>query len=188
MSADAGRPSHDPARENNDDAGAATNDIPGPATAAELAAEQGMPAAGEYDQVDELGRIADDDAELEMLGRLAVRADLRWRCGDPDCGHLQKQDEPECAACALPRGWIRVSLHVENTYELYPDVEREFTDEMIPAPPADRTGEAWNEWARVNIYDRFTGVGHTDGDSWYDVAITACSDPTLVGLTFDWGY
>lgn len=83
---------------------------------------------------------------------------------------------------------IRVSLHVENNYELYADVTTTFTDVTMPAPPADRDGETYSEWAYTNIYEPYTGVGNTEGDSWYDVEITACSDPSLVGETFEWGY
>ncbi|TQS42835.1 hypothetical protein [Cryptosporangium phraense] len=117
---------------------------------------------------------------------MAVR--LRWRCSDPGCASRHWAHVSICTVCALPRGWIRLSLHVENAYELYPDAECDFTDVMIPAPPAQRCGEGWDEWAYTNVFVPFTGVGHTDGDSWYDVAITACTDPTLVGQTFDWGY
>jgi hypothetical protein len=82
---------------------------------------------------------------------------------------------------------ITVSLQIENKYELHEDVTTTVTDEVIPAPPADRKSQAFEDWAYKHIY-AFTGVGHEDGDSWYDVVITACSDPTLVGLTFEWGY
>jgi hypothetical protein len=79
---------------------------------------------------------------------------------------------------------ITVSLRIENTYELYDDVVTTVTDAVIPAPPAN--GDT-DEWAWDHIYP-FTGVGHEDGDSWYDVEITASSDPALVGRKFDWGY
>jgi hypothetical protein len=42
-------------------------------------------------------------------------------------------------------------------------------------------------WGREHIY-QFTGTGRTDGDSWYDVTITASSRPELIGRTFQFGY
>lgn len=84
-------------------------------------------------------------------------------------------------------GAVIVSLHIENTYELYEDVDTHVTDVVIPAPPADVDSKEYEEWAYDHI-NCYTGVGHTDGDSWYDVEITASSDPELVGRTFEWGY
>lgn len=84
---------------------------------------------------------------------------------------------------------ITVSLTVENAYELYENETTTFTDVTIPAPPTtDRDSEEWTDWAYDAIYCEYTGVGHTDGDSWYDVTITACSEPALIGETFAWGY
>lgn len=84
---------------------------------------------------------------------------------------------------------ITISLTIENTYELYDDVTTTVTDEVIPAPPTlDEDSEAYKDWGHEQIIDRFTGVGHEDGDSWYDVTVTACSEPALVGRTFQWGY
>jgi hypothetical protein len=83
---------------------------------------------------------------------------------------------------------VIVSLCVENAYELYEDVEVTVTDVVLPAPPDDEESSDYQEWSQEYIIDRYTGTGHTDGDSWYDVEITASSDPALVGRTFDWGY
>jgi hypothetical protein len=85
-------------------------------------------------------------------------------------------------------GAVIVSLVVKNTYERYEDVVITVTDVVIPAPPADVDSEEYDDWAYEHIHDRYTGVGHTDGDSWYDVRITDSSDPELVGRTFEWGY
>lgn len=85
-------------------------------------------------------------------------------------------------------GAVIISLHVENAYELYEDVEVTVTDVVVPAPPADTESDDYEKWARHQIINRYTGAGHIDGDSWYDVLITASSDPALVGRTFEWGY
>lgn len=83
---------------------------------------------------------------------------------------------------------ITVSLKIENTYELYDDVTTYKTNEVIPAPPTlEEDSEAYREWASEHIRE-FTGVGHEDGDSWYDVTITDSSEPALIGRTFEWGY
>jgi hypothetical protein len=88
---------------------------------------------------------------------------------------------------------IAISLHIVNTYQFYPSVEVCVTDEIIAGSPIDHLPQtdderqAFDEWAYEHIY-QFTGVGHTDGDSWYDVTVTACSAAWLVGHTFEWGY
>jgi hypothetical protein len=87
----------------------------------------------------------------------------------------------------LGPGVLLVSLRIENAYELYPDVVTIVENAVIPAPPAGHASSAFDDWA--DEYVRvFTGVGHEDGDSWYDVEITACSNSDLVGKTFAWGY
>jgi hypothetical protein len=85
------------------------------------------------------------------------------------------------------RDGITISLEIENTYELYEDVTIAVHDEVIPAPPPQDDTKAYDSWAYDHIYP-FTGVGYESGDSWYNVTVTACSDPTLVGRTFEWGY
>lgn len=83
---------------------------------------------------------------------------------------------------------ITISLEIENTYELYDDVTTHKTDVVIPAPPTMEEGTSeYDDWAYDHIYS-LTGVGHEDGDSWYDVTITACSEPELVGRAFQFGY
>jgi hypothetical protein len=90
-------------------------------------------------------------------------------------------------------GAITVSLHIINTYEFYPTVPVTVTDAQIARPPlrrppvTDAELQALDDWAYDHIYP-YTGVGHTDGDSWYDVTVTASSLRWLTGYTFDWGY
>lgn len=81
---------------------------------------------------------------------------------------------------------VTVSLTIDNRYELYPD-EETYEIVTVPAPPADHTGDEFAEWKDEHIRP-LCGVGHPDGESWYDVTITDSSDPALIGLTFDWGY
>lgn len=82
---------------------------------------------------------------------------------------------------------VTVSLEMSNHYEYYDTVVTYETDAVVPAPPmGERDTEAFNDWAFTHLF-QFTGAGHTDGDSWYDVTIVASSDPTLVGLDFTWG-
>ncbi len=83
---------------------------------------------------------------------------------------------------------ITISLEIENTYEDDDHDETTYvTDKVVPAPPALEDEEALQEWADEHIYCE-TGTGHTEGDSWYDVKVTASSDPALVGREFQWGY
>jgi hypothetical protein len=95
------------------------------------------------------------------------------------------------AAEAAPT--MTISLHIVNTYELYPTVETRVTDAIIAGcpighlPRTDDEHEVFDDWAFDHI-QVFTGVGHTDGDSFYDVTVTACSAAWLVGYTFAWGY
>lgn len=85
-------------------------------------------------------------------------------------------------------GVVVVDLTVDNTYELYEDVQVKVHGAILPAPPEDQNSDEYSEWAHSNVIDPFTGVGHEDGDSWYDVKVTASSDPALVGREFDFGY
>ena len=86
-------------------------------------------------------------------------------------------------------GSITVSLEIDNKYELYADVTTHATDVQVPAPPIEVDSEEYEEWAEDHIYAE-TGVGHEDGDSWYNVEVTASSHPHLlaVGATFEFGY
>jgi hypothetical protein len=82
-------------------------------------------------------------------------------------------------------GRVTVTLRIENTYELYDEVITTPTV-TIPAPPPEDDEDAYSEWAQEYIQAE-TGVGHDDGDSWYDVLVTASTDPELVGRTFEFG-
>lgn len=150
-------------------------------------------------------------------------------------------------------GYITLSMRIDNSYELYPDITTFIRDRVLPAPPTHSidyhilaltepdiivaTGQAdifvadhetaalvaedrvretdprigdWNNptvriisvdpitsdkdaidgaWAGwVDHIYVFTGAGNLRGDSWYDVTITASSDPRLVGRKFAFGY
>lgn len=113
-----------------------------------------------------------------------------------------------------PPASVIVSLTVENAYELHESVTFTVTDVILPAPPSAPTAaalelaqhwldtmtasgtaedlamdEALGEWAQEHIMETpLTGVGHEDGDSYYDVTITASTMPSLVGRKFTWGY
>jgi hypothetical protein len=93
---------------------------------------------------------------------------------------LQNVDLPDSIAT------VTISLDIENTYALYPDVRTRVLDAVIPAPPQPGTF-AYNEWAQNHIVP-WVGIGNLKGDSWYDVTVTACSNPRLIGTTFDFGY
>lgn len=82
---------------------------------------------------------------------------------------------------------ITVSLQIENTYELHADVTTHAVDVVLPAPPGDPDGN--EDWAQEFVFAQ-TGSGHTTGDAWYDVTVTASSHPDLlaVGTTFEYGY
>ncbi len=109
---------------------------------------------------------------------------------EPDVNNLPERDVPE--------GHVRVVLQIVNTYELYARVTT-YADVVIPAPPfedatypdgRDPNGqyetphEAWKFQHIIPL----TGVGHEDGDSWYDVTVLWSSDAMLIGATYDWGY
>lgn len=82
---------------------------------------------------------------------------------------------------------VTISLTIENTYELYPDVFSYVADAVVTAPADGADEAAIDDWGR-EVLEPFTGVGNEQGDSWYDATITACSNPALIGLTFSWGY
>ena len=112
----------------------------------------------------------------------------RWQ-PTPQSLHLDKGWVPEAHIVpGLDDGdYITISVVVENSYELYADVTTTFEHVRIPAPPDEDDETAFDDWQYAHIH-ALTGVGHTDGDSWYDVTVTACSDPSLVGREFTFGY
>lgn len=82
---------------------------------------------------------------------------------------------------------ITISLEIENRYEFGGMVVTHVTDEPITGPPTlDEEAEAYGQWAYDAIYP-FTGTGRPSGKSWYDVTVTACTKPELVGRTFEFG-
>ncbi len=98
--------------------------------------------------------------------------------------------DPGTAYATDPCLWgdrLTVSLTIENGYELYDDVTTRVVDALITPPPADVDSDEYQDWEQTQII-RWTGVGHTTGDSWYDVTVTACSDPALIGKAFSFGY
>lgn len=100
------------------------------------------------------------------------------------------QVEPGTVFATDPCLWgnrLTISLTIENGYELYEDVTTRVIDALILRPPADVDSDAYQDWVQEQII-RWTGVGNEDGDSWYDVTVTACSDPDLIGKEFSAGY
>jgi hypothetical protein len=93
----------------------------------------------------------------------------------------------------VPEGHIGLVLQIENTYELYDDVTT-YASVSVPSPPSnegedDASVQARTDWSWDHI-DPLTGVGHTDGDSWYNVTVLESSDPTVIPVdtTWDFGY
>jgi predicted DNA-binding transcriptional regulator YafY len=83
---------------------------------------------------------------------------------------------------------VTVSLTIENHYELYESVTTHVDDAPVEAPdPDDLAADDLDDWATDQLYD-YTGTDHVDGDSWYDVTITASSEPRLVWKEFGFGY
>lgn len=89
-------------------------------------------------------------------------------------------------AAVIRPATVTVSLSIGNHYELHPSVTTTVTDVTVPAPPPAEPATRRQEWATEHLLP-FTGTGHTDGDSSYDLTITASSDTTLVGATFTFG-
>jgi hypothetical protein len=91
----------------------------------------------------------------------------------------------------VPRGeplpTITVSLRVENRHEDGDPIITEFADVVVLAPPLLTDAAALGEWSWKALFP-FTGTGQIKGDSWYDVEVTACSDPALVSMEFGFGY
>jgi hypothetical protein len=83
--------------------------------------------------------------------------------------------------------WVTISATIENTYELYADVTTYEVGVVVPAPPADETSDAYMVWGQEHIA-ALTGTGRPRGDAWYDVTITASTDPALLGRDFAFGY
>ena len=79
---------------------------------------------------------------------------------------------------------ITVSLHIVNTYDDGEVITTVITGAEVAAPPPD--GDL-DDWAEDTIYP-LTGTGKTAGDAWYDATVTASSEPSLVGTTYEFGY
>ena len=79
---------------------------------------------------------------------------------------------------------ITISLHIVNTYEDGEVITTVVTGAEVAAPPP--AGDLDN-WAEDTIYP-LTGTGKSNGDAWYDATITASSEPSLVGTTYEFGY
>jgi hypothetical protein len=80
----------------------------------------------------------------------------------------------------------RVTLRIENYYELYPtEITIRSANVPLPVPPEET--DARSAWEYEYIHAE-TGAGHPDGDSWYDVEITASTAPELLGMTFQFGW
>lgn len=95
---------------------------------------------------------------------------------------LKKMAYPHADTRNAALALMRVSLHVVNRYELYDDAVRTFTDELMPLIPAE-TASHDGGWTH-ELHDRFTGVGHEKGDSWYDITVTDCSLPEMIAKTW----
>ena len=82
---------------------------------------------------------------------------------------------------------ITISLKIVNRY---PAEGEEITTYVygarIPAQPP-RGEDARSEWGWDYLFP-FTGTGREEGEAFYDVIVTACSDPALVGAEFEFGY
>lgn len=82
---------------------------------------------------------------------------------------------------------VEMDLDIENRYEDGTMIPTQCRNVVVVAPPPESDAQAYDEWAYTHIFNR-TGTGRTKGNSFYDVTITKCSDPRLVGRTFEWGY
>lgn len=87
----------------------------------------------------------------------------------------------------IPEGHVAFLVQIENTYELYEDITT-FARVVAPIPPAEGTDE-YDSWLHEHVIP-LTGVGHTDGDSWYDMRVYKSSDESIIPVakTWDWGY
>lgn len=79
---------------------------------------------------------------------------------------------------------LTFSMDIENAYTDFDPIDTRVVDGMIPAPENLDDLEDW----QAQYLNDFTGAGHVEGDSFYDMTITECSVAALVGQTFDWGY
>lgn len=86
-----------------------------------------------------------------------------------------------------PEDYRTVTYEIKNRYEDGDMIVTRIRDVRIPAPPPESDTAAYDAWLYQHVHD-FTGTGRCDGDAYYDVTVTACSDPTLVGRSFQFGY
>lgn len=77
-----------------------------------------------------------------------------------------------------------IDLSIQN---IYPDevVTTTVTGLTVPAPD-DYDTETLDAWAQQHLFEH-TGTGRTDGESGYDITITASTDSRLLRRTFEFG-
>lgn len=80
----------------------------------------------------------------------------------------------------------RLALQVKiwNIYEH--DTVITFCDALVTAPDDLSDHDALNEWAVEELFE-LTGTGRTEGNSCYELKIIRCTEPGLVGRTFEFG-
>lgn len=83
---------------------------------------------------------------------------------------------------------IHIKVRVENAYELYDDVTV-VREADVPPPPAPLSNEAETTeevsgWKYEHLF-ALTGVGHSDGHSWYDLEVLESSDPGLIPVGYE---
>ncbi|GAB3216313.1 hypothetical protein GCM10027586_08210 [Kineococcus gypseus] len=81
---------------------------------------------------------------------------------------------------------VIISVRIENVYEDGTEIETTVTDSSLPAPMSTGSEEL-ELWAEEYLRP-LTGTGRVSGDACYDVHVTACSLPALVGQHFAYGY
>lgn len=88
-----------------------------------------------------------------------------------------------------PNETMVISADITNRYEGGDVVHTTARDVTIPIPPSKSDEGAYADWETDHIFE-LTGTGREQGDSWYDVVITASSRPDLiaVGDEFEFGY
>ena len=84
---------------------------------------------------------------------------------------------------STPAPTITVSLAIDN---IYPGevIRTSAKNVVVPAPEDVSDTGALEEWAAEHLL-AYTGTGRVDGDSSYDLTVTASQMPELIGRTFE---
>lgn len=95
-------------------------------------------------------------------------------------------EDPDAGPGVVPAPAVTVSLEIKNHYADGTHITTVVKGRIVEQPWDLDDEDELADWAMQELFE-FTGTGRTEGDSAYDITITASNDHRLVGKTFEIG-